>query len=133
MPTMYKRIIWLLIIILLAGLSSLLSCARAPAAVEVAADGALMIPAHGKEIRLRAYRPDVELTLTWEEREGGPVQIVVENLALTTEVKIMPEPGQQAASCWFRPKAGKPYPIAGAHRQRLQALLQRIRPFFVLG
>lgn len=122
MPTMYKRIIWLLIIILLAGLSSMLSCARAPAAVEIAADGALMIPARGKEIRLRAYRPDVELTLTWEEREGGPVQIVVENLALTTVVKVMPEPGQQAASCSVSPEgpASLVLSLEGSGRQRLQ-------------
>jgi len=45
MPALRKRITWLILIILLAGFPAILSCAGAPAAVEVTADGALVLPA----------------------------------------------------------------------------------------
>lgn len=121
MPALRKRPLTMAMIILLAGLFSLLSCAPAPAAVKVAADGALMIPALESEIRLRAYRPDVELTITWEKEEGGPVLVVVENVLSSTEARVISETGQQAASCTaaFESPACLTLSLEGSGRQRL--------------
>lgn len=121
MPALRKRLLQMVMMVLLAGLSGLLSCAPAPAAVEIAADGALQIPARDSEIRLRAYRPDVEIILAWEEEEGGPIQIVVENIAASTEVKVIPEAGQQAASCTVvsETTACLALSLKGSGRQRL--------------
>jgi predicted phosphodiesterase len=78
----------------------LLSCAPTQSAVEVEPEGALSIPSREGETRLRAYRPEVELTLTWEDRESGSAAVVVENIAAEfTEVKVTPAAGQQEASC----------------------------------
>ena len=125
MPALNERsglFLWLTMIILVAGLSAgLLSCAPAPAVVEVAADGALVLPPLENEIRLRAYRPDVELTLTWEKEGGGPVVVVVENIATSTEVKVIPEAGGQAASCTLTSEspACLTLSVKGSGRQRL--------------
>ena len=71
MPALRKRLLQMVMMVLLAGLSGLLSCAPAPAAVEIAADGALQIPARDSEIRLRAYRPDVEIILAWKKKRAA--------------------------------------------------------------
>ncbi len=122
MPALRKRLIWLVLIILLAGMPVILSCAGGPAAVEIAADGALVLPSRGKEIRLRAYRPDVEIALAWEGEKGGPVQVVIENIIPSSEVKVLPEPGRQAASCSVEPAgpASLLLSLKGGGRQRLQ-------------
>lgn len=44
----------------------LADCSPAVSKVKVTAEGAFRIAALEKEVRLRAYRPDVELFLEWE-------------------------------------------------------------------
>lgn len=104
MPVNNKRLSLVLILAitaLLAGMSfTLLSCAPSQPAVEVELQGALIIPSQEEEIRLRAYRPEVELVLTWEGEESGSAAVVVENIAAdSTEVKAAPAAGEEAASC----------------------------------
>ena len=84
--------------VLLAGMFFNLSCAPRQAAVEVETEGALLIPSQEEEIRLRAYHPEVELVLTWEDEDSGSAAVVVENIAADSiEVKVTPVAGQDAA------------------------------------
>ncbi|NLA12220.1 MAG: hypothetical protein GX883_08855 [Firmicutes bacterium] len=76
---------------------SLFSCAPAEGPVEVSADGALVIPSLDSEIRLRAYRPDPEFLLSWEQEGGGEVKVVLENITASTAVEVIPEEGEAAA------------------------------------
>lgn len=91
----------LAITVLLVGMSfTQLSCTPRQPAVKVEPQGALIIPSQEEEIRLRAYCPQVELVLTWEGEESGSAAVVVENIAAgSTEIKVTPAVGQQAASC----------------------------------
>jgi predicted phosphodiesterase len=125
----------MLVLLLCAGLSA---CSPAAAAVTVTAEGAFEIPALDQEIRLRAYRPDVELLLEWEEEGGAPVEIVVENMAASTAVEVIPEGGQEWAdpAVVFSAPACLTLSVEGSGRQRL--LLSPVEeslsngPFFAL-
>lgn len=118
-----KGIFFRMMVVVLALLlwMGLLSCAPAPAAVDVAAEGAFMISAQGNEFHLRAYRPDVELSLEWEQERGGPVTILVENMAPSTEVEVLPGEGQEAAACTAAnpSSASLALSIEGSGRQRI--------------
>lgn len=114
--------LWVIMAVLAVALSAgLISCAPVATAVEVNADGALLIPALGDEIRLRAYKPDVELLLTWEKEGGGPVEVVVENIAASTAVEVVPLEGDEAASCTVVPEspACLILTVEGKGRQRI--------------
>lgn len=89
------------LILLMAGICFiLLSCSPRQSTVKVEPEGALLIPSQGEETRLRAYCPEIELTLTWQEGESGSAAVVVENIAAeSAEIKVTPEAGQQEASC----------------------------------
>jgi len=88
------------LILLLAGICLiLLSCSPNQSAVKVEAEGALLIPSQEKETHLRAYCPEIGLTLTWQEGERGSTTLVVENFAAESVVKVTPAAGQQEASC----------------------------------
>lgn len=91
----------LALILLMSGMCFiLLSCSPRQSAVEVEPQGALLIPPQEDETRLRAYCPTIEMTLTWMEGDSGSAAVVVENIvAESTEVKVTPAAGQQAASC----------------------------------
>lgn len=119
-----KKILFLslLAVVLVLGLGAgLMACSPAASKVTVTAEGAFEIPAQGSEIRLRAYRPDVELLLEWEEEGGGPVEIVVENMAATTEVELLSEGGPQwtGSAEATSPPACLTLSVEGSGRQRL--------------
>lgn len=96
-----SAVITSVLILLMAGICFiLLSCSPRQSAVQMEAEGALLIPSQEKETRLRAYCPEIALTLTWQEGERGSAAVVVENIAAeSAEVKVTPAAGQQEASC----------------------------------
>ncbi|HHV33994.1 MAG TPA: hypothetical protein GXX59_00195 [Syntrophomonadaceae bacterium] len=109
--------------VLLAGMFFNLSCAPRQAAVEVETEGALLIPSQEEEIRLRAYHPEVELVLTWEDEDSGSAAVVVENIAADSiEVKVTPVAGQDAASCKVKKESPTELTLAvkGSGTQRLE-------------
>lgn len=127
MPAWIKRLFPVLKIALAALLAgiyiTLLSCAYEQPALEMESTGALIIPSLKQETRLRAYRPEVELILTWEGEGHGSATIVVENIAAgSTEVKVVPAAGQQGASCTVEQEAPTVLALTvnGSGTQRLE-------------